>query len=376
MISRFLLLIFFLLCCSGTVPAQQTLVFAGSFNRDKNKEGIQVLRLDVKSGLLKKVSALKGILNPSYLTLSENGKFLYACIETQTKGSGSIMAFKVDPVTGSLNILNRQKSSGENPVYITLEQSGRYLFSVNYTEAGIDVFPLDADGRIGTAVQTIAYDKGSHVTTRQEQAHTHSLHLSTGQDHVFIPDLGSDVIRCYDLDMAAPKPIREQTQVMIKSPPGSGPRHFTFHPHGKYAYCIEEISGTLTAYTYKHGQLQDLQHIPAHKDSLEGYNSADIHISPDGRFLYASNRGDENNIAIFALQENGTLRHIAYQSVLGEHPRIFAIDATGKFLIVANQVSGNIVVFRRNKKSGFLSPVRQNVNVENVSCVQIKKYDQ
>ena len=376
MISRFFIFAFLLLCCCGTVPAQQTLVFTGSFNRDKNKEGIHVLRLDIKSGLLKKVTVLNGILNPSYLALSENGKFLYACTETQTKGAGSIMAFKVDPVAGSLTLLNRQKSSGENPVYITLDKNGRYLFSVNYTEAGIDVFPLHADGSIGTAVQTIAYDKGSHATARQEQAHTHSLHLSPEQDHVFIPDLGSDVIRSYDLDMASPKPVQEQTQTLVKSPPGSGPRHFTFHPNGKYAYCIEEISGTITAYTYNLGRLETLQHISAHKDSLEGYNSADIHISPDARFLYASNRGDENNIAIFALQKNGTLRYIAYQPVWGEHPRIFAIDATGNFLIVANQVSGNIVVFRRNKKSGLLSPVEQNLDIENVSCVQIKHYNQ
>lgn len=372
MTLRFPIFFIFLLCCCSTVPAQQTLVFTGSFNRDKNKEGIQVFRLDKKSGLLTKLSVLKGILNPSFLVLSENGKFLYACTETQTKGAGSITAFKVDPATGSLHMLNRQESSGENPVYIALSKNGKYLFSVNYTEAGIDVFPLATDGSIGKAIQSVAYDKGSHVTARQEQAHTHSLHFSPREDHVFIPDLGSDVIRCYNVDMTTPKPVQEQTKVIVKSPPGSGPRHFTFHPDGKHAYCMEEISGTITAYAYTRGQLQTLQHIPAHKDSPDGYNSADIHISPDGRFLYTSNRGDENNIAIFRLQKNGTLRHIAYQSALGEHPRIFAIDATGTFLIVANQFSGNLVVFRRNKKTGLLSPVQQELDIENVSCVQIK----
>ena len=376
MIIRCLIFIALSLCCCLAVRAQRSLVFAGTFNRDKSKDGIVVLQLDTTTGLLKRLSVIKGILNPSYLSLSEKGHFLYACTETQTPGAGSIMAFKVDPVAGSLSRLSKQRTSGENPVYIALSKNGKYLFSVNYTEGGLDVFPLAADGSMGTAIQTIVYDKGSYITPRQNKAHPHSVNLAPGDDYIFIPDLGSDLIRSYKLDLDVSKPVLEQTAVTCKTPAGSGPRHFTFHPCGKYAYCIEEISGTITAYTYTAGRLAPLQHIDAHKDSLGAYNSADIHLSPDGRFLYASNRGDENNIAVFAVQENGILRNIGYQSVLGVHPRIFAIDVSGNFLIVTNQISGNMIVFKRNRISGLLQPVQQDISIENVSCVQIKYYDQ
>lgn len=375
MFARYLRFFLFLFIGCNALYAQHTLVFAGSFNRDKNKEGITVFRLDTISGRLQRLSVFKGILNPSYLCLSQNGQYLYACTETQTPKAGSIAAFRVDAAKGKLTLLNSRKSSGENPVYIALPQKEKYLYSVNYTEAGIDVFPLAADGRIQPPVQVLAFDKGSGATERQAKAHTHSLQFAPTQDRIFVPDLGSDLIRCYQLDSSATQPIAVQTEEQVKALPATGPRHFTFHPDGQYAYCIEEIAGTVSAYRYKEGKLELLQHIPAHKDSLEEYNSADIHCSPDGRFLYASNRGRENNIAIFAIGEDGKLATIGYQSVLGEHPRIFAIDASGKFLVVANQISGNIVVFKRDRQSGLLHPIGQKVKATNVSCVQIKTYE-
>ncbi len=373
MIIRLLRLSCLLLYCSIAARAQQTLVFAGTFNRDKNKEGIQVFRLDTSSGLLQPLAVFKGILNPSYLTLSENGLFLYACTETQTPGAGSIAAFKVDPVTGSLSLLNSRSSSGENPVYLTLSKNGRYLFSVNYTEAGADIFPLEGDGSIAPVLQSLTWDEGSKATERQAKAHAHSIHLSPAQDHIFIPDLGSDLIRCYNLDLCAAKPIKEQTQVKRKAPPGSGPRHFVFHPNGKYAYCIEEISGTISAYTYNQGRLSNLQHVSAHKDTLDAYNSADIHVSPDGRFLYASNRGDENNIAIFAVEKKWQAAQHRLPACNGRASPDLCDRCKWQLLIVANQISGNLVVFRRDEQSGLLSPVQQDVKMEHVSCVQIKK---
>lgn len=373
--ARLITLLLLLLCGCCRLYAQKTLVFAGTFNRYKNKEGIQVLQLDTKTGLLKPLYTLTGILNPSYLALSGNGLFLYACIETRTPGAGSIAAFGIDTASGALHLLNRRKSSGENPVYTTLTKDGRYLFGVNYTEAGIDVFPVEGDGRIGPLLQAVAYTEGSHATERQAGAHTHSLQLSPDQDHIFVPDLGSDIIRSYRFDPGAAQPIVLPTAVQVKAAPGSGPRHFTFHPGGKYAYCIEEISGWVSAYRYTGGRLKPLQHIAAHKDSFEDYNSADIHCSPDGRFLYVSNRGDENNIALFAIRPDGRLRRIGLQPTMGEHPRIFALDEKGHFLIVANQVSGNISVFRRDRHSGKLRHIPQEIPLGNVSCVQIKTYE-
>lgn len=221
----------------------------------------------------------------------------------------------------------------------------------------------------------MAYTEGSHVTERQAGSHPHCVQLSPAQDRIFIPDLGSDNIRSYRVDLNAKQPIVTGSEALVKATPGSGPRHFTFHPNGRYAYCIEEIAGWISAYRYTGGRLQPLQHIAAHKDSFEDYNSADIHCSPDGRFLYGSNRGDENNIAIYAIRPDGRLCRIGLQATLGEHPRIFALDEKGRFLIVANQVSGTITVFRRDKQTGKLQPVPQKVPLENVSCIQIKTYE-
>jgi len=149
----------------------------------------------------------------------------------------------------------------------------------------------------------------------------------------------------------------------------------TFHPNGKFAYCIEELSGSISVYKYENGLLDSIQRIITHPKNYKGFvMSADIHISPDGKFLYASNRGDQNNISIFSIKEDGTLKAIGYQSSLGEHPRIFAIDPSGHFLIVTNMVSGNVFVFKRNKKTGLLTKVGNEVKINNVSCVQIKQY--
>jgi 6-phosphogluconolactonase len=152
---------------------------------------------------------------------------------------------------------------------------------------------------------------------------------------------------------------------------GSGPRHFTFHTNGKFAYCIEELTGTISAYKYENGKLDSIQRINTHSEKYKAdFESSDIHISPDGRFLYASNRGNENNIAIFSIQNDGKLKVVGYQPTLGEHPRIFAIDETGRFLIATNAVSGNVFVFKRDIRAGLLKKVGKKLKIKGVSSVQ------
>ena len=190
-----------------------------------------------------------------------------------------------------------------------------------------------------------------------------------------MPDLDADKIRSYRFDRTKRKPLSENQYPFTQATLGSGPRHFTFHPDGKFAYCVEEITGTISVYAYGNGKLDRIQRINAHTDVFkEGYGSGDIHISPDGHFLYASNRGEENNIAIFSIESNGTLKTVGYQSTFGKTPRIFTIDSAGKFLITANQTSGNVVVFKRNSVTGLLKKSGTEIKVENASCVQIKHY--
>jgi len=171
------------------------------------------------------------------------------------------------------------------------------------------------------------------------------------------------------------KPLQETQHPCTLTTLGSGPRHFAFHPNGKFAYCVEELTGTVSGYRYENGKLESIQRIAAHSgDFKEGFSSGDIHISPDGRFLYASNRGQENNIAIFSVENNGTLKTVGYQSTFGKTPRIFAIDSKGKFVIVANQSTGNVVIFKRDPVTGLLKKSGSKTKVKNASCVQIKEY--
>jgi 6-phosphogluconolactonase len=189
-----------------------------------------------------------------------------------------------------------------------------------------------------------------------------------------LPDLGADKIRAYEFDATNEQPLQLTLPPFIQSIPGSGPRHFIFHPNEKFAYCIEELSGTISSYTYENGKLNTIQRIATHRKKYkQDFSSADIHISPDGKFLYASNRGNENNIAIFSIHENGTLKSVGYQTTFGKTPRNFSIDASGKFLIVANQSTGTVIVFKRNQKNGLLTKTGNEINIENPTCVKIKK---
>jgi 6-phosphogluconolactonase len=355
--------------------SQNTYVFFGSFNRDKETEGIYVYQLDTISGKLSKITAVKGFLNPSYITLSSSGKYLFACTESKTPNAGSVSSFEFKPENKSLTFINSQKSGGENPVYLSVYKNEKWLINGNYTEGSVSVYPISENGTINPIAQNFQFSEGSINQERQKRSHIHSTVFSPNFDYVFLPDLGADKIRCYKFEPEKNEPLQTAEKLFTKTTLGSGPRHFTFHPNEKFAYCIEELTGTVNAYQYENGELDSIQRINAHSDKFnEGFESSDIHISPDGQYLYASNRGEENNIAIFAIQNDGKLKTVGYQSTLGEHPRVFAIDETGKFLIATNTVSGNVFVFKRDIKTGLLKKVGKKLKIKSVSCVQIKKY--
>ena len=352
----------------------QTYVFLGSYNGDKNKPGIYVYELDTTSGALEHVTEVKDVFNPSYLTLSLDGKFIYACTDTRVPKGGSISSYAFNPKEKQLEFLNSQSSGGENPVYVSVHKEGKWLVGANYNEGSISVFPLSDEGKVESISQNLYFTEGSVNPKRQERSHPHSAVFAPDEEYVYFPDLGSDKIRSYKFEKDTKEPL-EETANTVKTVPGNGPRHFTFHPNGKFGYCIEELSGTVTVYKYDAGNLKKIQMIKAHPENLtSNFESADIHISPDGKFLYASNRGEVNNIAIFGIAKDGTLKSVGYQSTMGNHPRTFAIDPSGNFLIVTNVKTSDVVVFKRNLKSGLLQQVGQNLKVKNVSCVQIKSY--
>ncbi|MFH7017496.1 lactonase family protein [Flavobacterium sp. FlaQc-47] len=362
----------FIFLISFNIFSQNTYVFLGSYNRDKAAESIQVYQLDT-NGNLTKVTSAKDMINPSYLTLSPNGKYLYACTDTRVPNGGSVSSFEFNPENKTLTFLNKQSSGGENPVYLSVHKNGKWLVNGNYNEGSVSVHPLLENGKIDSLAQHFQYSDGSVNKERQTKAHVHSTVFSPQNDYLFMPDLGADKIRCYRFDETQKQPLKETKVPFTKTDLEAGPRHFTFHPNQKFGYCIEEMSGSISVYKYDSGTLKQIQRINTHPDTItSGFESSDIHVSPDGKFLYASNRGKENNIAIFSINKKGLLKNIGYQSTLGNHPRVFALDESGKFLIATNVNSGNVVVFARNPKTGLLTKVGNEVKMENVTCVQIK----
>lgn len=374
-ILKKLLILSITICSWLHFYSQNTYAFFGSFNRDKDTEGLYVYELDTISGKLLKVTSYTGILNPSFLTVSPDGKYVFACTESKTKNGGSVSSFEFNRENKTLTFINKQKSGGENPVYLTVHKNGKWLVNGNYTEGSVSVYPISENGKIEPYVQNIQFLEGSMDPGRQERAHIHSTVFSPDFDYLFLPDLGADKIRAYQFNSDSNEPLKTADIPFTQTTPGSGPRHFTFHPNGKFAYCIEEMGGAVSVYSYNNGKLNAIQRINTHSEKYkEDFESSDVHISPDGKFLYASNRGTENNIALFSIQNDGTLKTIGYQSVKGKHPRVFGLDPSGKFLIATNAGTGNVVVFKRDSTTGLLKKVGRKIKIKNVSCVQIRKY--
>lgn len=367
--------------CFFNTHAQNTTksyLFVGSYTGGKPDTGIYLYELNPKSGQLKKISTVNNITNPSFLTISPNGNYLYACTDTKIPNAGSVSAFLIDSINGKLVFVNKQASGGENPVYLTVHKSNKFIVNGNYTQGNVSVFTANQNGSLNPYSQLIQFKDSSINKTRQDKAHIHATIFLPNNDFIFLPDLGSDKIRIFKFDSSVTKPVILTNDYTVKTFAGSGPRHFTFHPNSKFAYCIEELSGMLSVYSYSNGILDSIQRLFSYSKKQISYASADIHISPDGLFLYTSNRGEkENTIAIFSINPtNGKLNLIGHQQTYGEHPRNFTIDPTGNFLLVANQITNNIVVFKRNLKTGLLIKTNNDIKVKNPSCLQLRNYNQ
>ena len=356
--------------------SQKQFVFFGSYNWDKGSEAVYVYELDTETGKLTKVASSSDVINPGYITVSNDGKYVYASSDAKTPNYGTVSSFAFDADKKSLTFLNQQKTGGENPVYVNVDKSGKWLINATYNQATISVFPLLDNGKIDSIAQHFKFTEGSGVNPkRQEKAHTHSVVFSPDSKTVLFADLGADKILQYPFDASQNKPLIDNKSTFINTKPGSGPRHITFSKNGKLVYSIEELAGMISVYDFSDSNLKEIQRIATHPDKItEGFESSDVHISPDGSFLYATNRGKENNIAIFKVLNDGKLESIGYKKTGGKHPRTFAIDETGKFIIVTNVNSQDVTVFRRNLETGMLKKVGKPVKIKNVTCVKIKMY--
>jgi 6-phosphogluconolactonase len=354
------------------VADKEHYLIVGTYDSPKS-EGIYVYKFNNDDGSSKEISHIK-TANPSYIAISPNEKFIYAVHEIANNGNGGeVAAFSFNKKTGELSFINQQLSGGDHPCYVEIDKTGRWVIVANYTSGSFSVLPVNADGSLGVATTTIQHTGSGKLADRQKGPHAHCAKLSADNHWLFVSDLGIDKVMIYAFDAKTGK-ITPAKSPFATTEPGSGPRHFTFHPNNKYAYLIEEMSATVVAYKYNMGILKKIQSIstlPVGDTGLIG--SADIHVSPDGKFLYASNRGrgQSNTIAIFKIDPaNGTLKTVGHQYTLGNIPRNFNFDPSGKFLLVANQESGEIVIFKRNLQTGLLTDTGQRVLVGKPVCIK------
>ena len=349
---------------------KENFLIVGTYTGGKS-EGLYVYSFNSKDGSYKEVSHVK-TPNPSYVAISPDEKYVYAVSENGNKGNGGeIAVFSFDKEKGMLTFINQQPTGGDHPCYIDIDKTGKWVFAGNYSSGSLSVFPVNADGSLGSATTHITHTGSGPVKGRQDNPHVHCTIISPDNKWLYVPDLGIDKVMIYAFDELTGK-LSTGQQPFAATQPGAGPRHFTFHPNGKYAYLLEELAGEVVAYQYQSGQLKQLQNISSVPVGEKGYpGSADIHVSPDGKFLYASNRAEFNNLAIYKIDpKTGKLSNVGFQSTLGKTPRHFNFDPTGKYLLAANQDSDEIVVFSRNMKTGLLTDTGKRIGVGKPVCLK------
>jgi 6-phosphogluconolactonase len=350
----------------------ELLVYVGTYTTGKS-EGIYRYRLNLSSGKLMLAGTTSPVVNPSFLSLSPDERFLYAVNEVdQFAGakSGAVSAFAVDQKTGALSFLNQQSSLGSSPCYLEIDAYGRFVLAANYGGGNVSVFPVQRDGSLGRAT-VMHQGRGSGPNReRQEAPHAHCIVLDRPNRFAYSCDLGTDKVMIFRFDNQSGKLLPAEPPFVALNP-GDGPRHFVIHPSGEYAFVINELHSTVTAFArdQRSGSLTPLSTsstLPA--DYMGANTGADIHVSDDGRFVYCSNRGHDS-IGIFTFDRNHGLTAAGHEKTRGRTPRNFGIDPTGRFLLVANQNSDNLVVFRRDEHTGRLSLTSQ-VEVPSPVCVK------
>jgi 6-phosphogluconolactonase (cycloisomerase 2 family) len=332
-----------------------------------NSEGIYVYRFDAISGCSDFRSMVK-VTNPSYLAVSRDEKYIYSVSETGDERA-SANAFAFDKKNGVLTLLNAQPA-GADPCYIAVDDAGKHVVTANYSGGSISVFRVKDDGSLDAASQTIPFSGKGADPKRQQKPHLHCVQYSPDGKYLFANDLGTDKIYKFDVTDTSDNYLQAGTPPAFKLADASGPRHLEFHPNGRNAYLINELSGAVTAFRYESdkGNLTEIQTIQA--DTLNARGSADIHITPDGRFLYASNRLKGDGLAIFAVNEtDGRLTKVGYQET-GAHPRNFVIAPNGRFLLVASRDSNAIQVFRIDKNTGLLENTHKDIKLDKPVCLK------
>jgi 6-phosphogluconolactonase len=338
--------------------------------------GIYAFRFDAATGALTPAGVTEGVRNSSYLCFDPSRRFLYCVNEFKQfegKASGAVSAFRIDPATGALAFLDMKASHGTDPCHLMVDHSGRNVLVANFASGSVCVLPIAEDGSLRDASCVIQHEGSSVDPKRQAGPHAHAVEIDAANRFAFVPELGLDKVMIYAFDAPSGRLAPNPKQPWIKVAPGAGPRQLVMHPNGRFAFLINELNSTMTAYGYDaaDGVLTELQTLPTLPPDFAGHSTcAEVQISPDGRFLYGSNRGHDS-IAIFAVDsETGMLSTVDHESTRGKIPRNFVVSPSGDFVIAANQDTGNLVSFRRDRATGKLTATGQIAEAGTPICVK------
>jgi 6-phosphogluconolactonase len=355
--------------------AQEMHVYVGTYTDGKSK-GIYLFRLNVAKKTMTPVGLAAETPNPTFLAIHPSKKYLYAAGEIDNfdgAKAGMISSFAVDQKSGKLTFLNRQSTKGTGPCHVIVDKAGKNVLFANYGGGSVGVLPIHPDGSLAPASGFVQHHGSSVNKQRQEGPHGHSINLDSSNKHAYAADLGLDKVMIYQFDSEQGS-LKANRVPYASIAPGSGPRHFAFHPNGRNAYVINELGNTVTVFDYSPGTgaLKEIQTIGSLPAGFTGTSyTAEVVVHPTGKFLYGSNRG-HNSIAIFKINETtGKLTFLGTEPTQGKFPRNFVIDPSGTILIAENQDSDSLVIFSIDPATGLLKPTGQTLEVPKPVCIRM-----
>ena len=357
--------------------AQRTkeILYVGTWSL-RDSKGVYVFEFDRVRGKLKLLQTIHAQRGSNFLEPHASGKFLYTVNKAsldEMKNSGSVSAFRIDSKTGTLSLLNERPSYGNDPCHVNIDKTGKWAFVSNYSEGNFVVLPIFDDGLLGSSSDSRKHLGGSVNPERQTKSHVHAAMISPDNRFVVVADLGTDKVFSYKFDVSSGR-ISDADKPYAEVRPGCGPRHIAFHPSGKYVYVSEELTSTVAVFSYdkEKGALDVISDsVACLPSSFTGTSwLADIHTDPKGNFLYASNRG-HNSLSIFKILPSGQIQLIGHEDTRGKTPRNFLVDKKGEYVLVANQDTDNIVVFKRDQKTGKLRYTGNQYKVPAPVCLKM-----
>lgn len=354
---------------------KKEVLYIGTYSQ-AGSEGVYVVEIDREAKTSKIVQTVHDKQNPTFLAVHPNQQFLYVAYregKDETDKNGTIAAYRIDQTTGKLSLLNAHSSMGEGPCHVSVDPTGKMLFVSNYRGGNLAAFKLNQDGSLAADPYFAQHEGSSVHPQRQDAPYMHSMIPSADGKFVYASDLGIDKIMIYKVDGESGA-LAPAATPFVSSEAGAGPRHFVIHPTIPYAYSVEELSNTVAVYKVDEatGSLtaQGRLAMLSNEIQSEQNTAADIHISKDGKFLYASNRGQDNLVIYRIDAQGGGLTLVGHQPTGGKHPRNFKIDNQGELVFVANMESDNVVVFYQNGNTGELEPAHWEINVPRAVCVE------